>query len=169
MEPNSRGVFLPVEYFQISCRLGRGNSCAPFYRVRETRLHESVHRSDVDMGTRHSFSSTSPYSLRPEGWRRSRLGDPARVLNSPQGSAGRRCAANRRPDRNSRGKLGNTFSQAKKQIEGYALLLHYFHKASADQMIVPIIVSPEAGQLDLDLLRQDEMFPQLAIYWVRES
>jgi len=64
-------------------------------------------------------------------------------------------------------KSGNAFFNAKKQIEEYALLLHYFHKASANQMIVPIIVSPEAGQPDLDPLRQNEMFPQLAIYWVR--
>jgi hypothetical protein len=64
-------------------------------------------------------------------------------------------------------KSGSSFFHAKKQIEEYALLLHYFHKASANQMIVPIIVSPEAGQPDLDPLRQDEMFPQLAIYWVK--
>jgi hypothetical protein len=64
-------------------------------------------------------------------------------------------------------KSGSAFFQAKKQIEEYALLLHYFHKASANQMIVSIIVSPDAGQPDLDPLRQDEMFPQLAIYWVR--
>jgi hypothetical protein len=64
-------------------------------------------------------------------------------------------------------KSGNAFFHAKKQIEEYALLLHYFHKASANQIIVPIIVSPGAGQPDLDPLRQDEMFPQLAIYWVK--
>lgn len=64
-------------------------------------------------------------------------------------------------------KSGSAFFQAKKQIEEYALLLHYFHKASANQMIVPIIVSPEACQPVLDPLRQDEMFPQLAIYWVK--
>jgi hypothetical protein len=64
-------------------------------------------------------------------------------------------------------KSGGALFQARKQIEEYALLLHYFHKASANQMIVPIIVSPEAGEPELDPLRQDEMFPQLAIYWVK--
>jgi hypothetical protein len=64
-------------------------------------------------------------------------------------------------------KSGNAFPQARKQIEEYALLLHYFHKASADRVIVPIIVSPEAAEPDFDPLKQNELFPQLAIYWVR--
>ena len=64
-------------------------------------------------------------------------------------------------------KSGNALLQARKQIEEYALLLHYFHKASADRVIVPIIVSPEAGEPDLDPLKQSELFPQLAIYWVK--
>jgi hypothetical protein len=66
-------------------------------------------------------------------------------------------------------KSGGAFFSAKKQIEEYALLLHYFHKASANRMIVPIIVSPEAGEPGLDPLRQDELFPQLATYWVRRT
>jgi hypothetical protein len=64
-------------------------------------------------------------------------------------------------------KSGNAFSQARKQIEEYALLLHYFHKASNDRIIVPIIVSPEAGEPDLTPFKQNELFPQLAIYWVK--
>ena len=64
-------------------------------------------------------------------------------------------------------KSGNAFLQARKQIEEYALLLHYFHKASNDRVIVPIIVSPEAGEPDLDSFKQNELFPQLAIYWVK--
>jgi hypothetical protein len=64
-------------------------------------------------------------------------------------------------------KSGDAFLQARKQIEEYALLLHYFHKASDNRTIVPIIVSPEAGEPDLDPLKQDELFPQLAIYWVK--
>src|ERR1035438_6994625 len=35
-------------------------------------------------------------------------------------------------------------SQAKRQVEEYALLLHYFHQASAECRIVPVIVSSEA-------------------------
>lgn len=64
-------------------------------------------------------------------------------------------------------KSGDAFQQARKQIEEYALLLHYFHKASDNRTIVPIIVSPEAGEPDLDPLKQNEMFPQLAIFWVK--
>lgn len=65
-------------------------------------------------------------------------------------------------------KSGAVFWQAKQQLEEYSLLLHYFHKASADTRIVPIIVSPEAPDPDLDSLFQYEMFPQLATYWVNK-
>ncbi len=64
-------------------------------------------------------------------------------------------------------KSGNAFQQARKQIEEYALLLHYFHKASDNRTIVPIIVSPEAGEPDLDALKQYELLPQLAVFWVK--
>ncbi len=65
-------------------------------------------------------------------------------------------------------KTGTAFLQARKQLEEYALLLHYFHKESAENRIVPIIVSPEAGETDLDALNQCEMFPQLATFWVNK-
>ncbi|MDR3774514.1 MAG: DUF2075 domain-containing protein, partial [Terracidiphilus sp.] len=65
-------------------------------------------------------------------------------------------------------KSGDAFLQAKRQIEEYALLLHYFHQASDGRRIVPIIVSPEAGCPNLDELNQYELFPQLAIYWVNK-
>jgi len=63
-------------------------------------------------------------------------------------------------------KTGDAASQAKRQIEEYALLLHYFHKGSTDRRIVPIIVSPESNEADLMSLNQRELFPQLARYWV---
>jgi hypothetical protein len=63
-------------------------------------------------------------------------------------------------------KSGSDFVQAKRQIEEYALLLHYFHKASDNRRIIPIVVSPEASEPSLDALNQYEMFPQLAAYWV---
>jgi hypothetical protein len=65
-------------------------------------------------------------------------------------------------------KTGSNFQQARKQLEEYALLLHYFHKASANRQIIPIIVSPEVGEPNLDSLNQHEMFPQLATYWVNQ-
>jgi len=52
-------------------------------------------------------------------------------------------------------------SQAKRQVEEYALLLHYFHKASAERRIVPVLVSPEAHVLNYDAINQREMFPQM--------
>jgi hypothetical protein len=57
-------------------------------------------------------------------------------------------------------------SEARRQVEEYALLLHYFHKASSNHRIIPIVVSPEAGAPLLDRLHQREMFPQLPVYWV---
>ena len=65
-------------------------------------------------------------------------------------------------------KTGDEFSQARGQLQEYALLLHYFHKASAESRIAPIIVSPESREPDMDDLNQYEMFPQLATYWVNK-
>ena len=63
-------------------------------------------------------------------------------------------------------KAGLAASQAKRQIEEYALLLHYFHKASSEHRIVPVIVSPAAKEVNLTSLNQCELFPQLATYWI---
>jgi hypothetical protein len=63
-------------------------------------------------------------------------------------------------------KTGGVTAQAKRQIEEYSLLLHYFHKGSTDRRIVPIILSPESNETDLLSLNQRELFPQLASYWV---
>jgi hypothetical protein len=56
--------------------------------------------------------------------------------------------------------------QARRQIEEYALLLHYFHKCSFERKIIPIVVAPSGHQSPFELLNQYEMFPQLARYWV---
>ena len=63
-------------------------------------------------------------------------------------------------------KTGHAALQAKRQIEEYSLLLHYFHQASTGRRIVPIIVSPESFELDLASLGQRQLFPQLSSYWV---
>jgi hypothetical protein len=63
-------------------------------------------------------------------------------------------------------KTGRATSQAKRQIEEYALLLHYFHKGSTEHRIVPIIVSPEPVEAELITLSHPEFFPQLATYWI---
>jgi hypothetical protein len=56
--------------------------------------------------------------------------------------------------------------QARRQIDEYALLLHYFHKASSSRRIVPIIVWPGSKEPKLDVLKQFELFPQLSSYWI---
>jgi hypothetical protein len=64
-------------------------------------------------------------------------------------------------------KTGVAASQAKRQVEEYALLLHYFHKESRDRRIVPIIVSTNnPHEPDIASLNQRELFPQLATYWI---
>lgn len=64
-------------------------------------------------------------------------------------------------------KTGTIASQAKRQIEEYALLLHYFHKGSSNRRIVPIIVSSDSHNADADdSLNQQELFPQMATYWI---
>lgn len=63
-------------------------------------------------------------------------------------------------------KTGNLTLQAKRQVEEYALLLHYFHNASSDHRIVSIIISPGPIHLNLTRLNQQELFPQLATYWI---
>jgi hypothetical protein len=63
-------------------------------------------------------------------------------------------------------KTGAVGAQARQQVEEYALLLHYFHKASDRRRIIPVLVSPEPAipnQLDLN---QQELFPQLSKYWI---
>ncbi len=63
-------------------------------------------------------------------------------------------------------KAGNADSQARKQVEEYALLLHYFHKASLDHRIVPVVVSSDTGEVDFTALKQRELFPQLSTFWI---
>ena len=65
-------------------------------------------------------------------------------------------------------KTALVFAQAKRQIEEYALLLHYFHRASANRRIVPIAVSPEQVDIDLGLLSNREPFAHLPTYWIRK-
>ncbi len=63
-------------------------------------------------------------------------------------------------------KTGQAAPQAKRQIEEYALLLHYFHKASTNHRIVPILVLPAEIESNLTTLTQRELFPQMATYWI---
>jgi hypothetical protein len=63
-------------------------------------------------------------------------------------------------------KTGLAITQAKRQVEEYALLLHYFHKASDARRIVPIIASAELPTADLTELDRRESFPQMSSYWV---
>jgi hypothetical protein len=65
-------------------------------------------------------------------------------------------------------KAGPAASQAKRQVEEYALLLHYFHKKSADLRIVPIVVSPNAGEPNPSAVNQRNLFPQLPSYWISQ-
>jgi hypothetical protein len=63
-------------------------------------------------------------------------------------------------------KSGQIGSEARKQVQEYALLLHYFHKACSQRRIIPVVISADGGTPALDPLRQAELFPQLPTYWV---
>lgn len=59
-------------------------------------------------------------------------------------------------------------AEARRQLSEYTLLLHYFHKASAEKRIVPILIWPNAPETRVDSLRQTELSPQLAAYWISD-
>ena len=63
-------------------------------------------------------------------------------------------------------KSGVAAPQAKRQIEEYALLLHYFHKASAGHRIIPITVSPNPENTDQDAIHDREPLPQMSSHWI---
>ncbi len=65
-------------------------------------------------------------------------------------------------------KSSDPTAEARRQVEEYSLLLHYFHKGSAEKKIVPILIWPNASETSVDSLRQLEMFPQLAAYWISD-
>ena len=58
-------------------------------------------------------------------------------------------------------------SQAKRQVEEYALLLHYFHKGSDSRRIIPILVTRDLPKPSFDQLNQQELFQQLSRYWIK--
>ena len=63
-------------------------------------------------------------------------------------------------------KTGVVGALAKQQIEEYALLLHYFHKASNERRVLPVLVTREPATPNLIDLNQQEFFPQLSSYWI---
>jgi hypothetical protein len=64
-------------------------------------------------------------------------------------------------------KRGPATTEALRQVEEYALLLHYFHKPSHQQHIYPIVVSADASLPEQDITRQRELvFPTLPSFWI---
>jgi hypothetical protein len=64
-------------------------------------------------------------------------------------------------------KTGAYASEALKQVEEYALLLHYFHKPSNQRRIFPLVVSPFAISSEISRLQQSEFqFKELASTWI---
>jgi hypothetical protein len=58
-------------------------------------------------------------------------------------------------------------SEAIRQVEEYALLLHYFHKTSSQKRIFPFVLAPLAVATPLTQLQQRELgFPELASTWI---
>ncbi len=64
-------------------------------------------------------------------------------------------------------KRGEAAGDAIKQVEEYALLLHYFHEPSSNQRIYPIVVSAQIPNKITGDLRQSELlFPTLPSFWI---
>jgi hypothetical protein len=63
-------------------------------------------------------------------------------------------------------KTGEIGSAARQQLEEYALLLYYFHKASAQRRIISVAITQTAPKPHLLRLDQREFFPQMATYWI---
>lgn len=60
-------------------------------------------------------------------------------------------------------------TDARRQIEEYSMLLHYFHKASSDRRIIPVTVSSEVVKPGLPSLDERGQFPQEPTYWVTHA
>jgi hypothetical protein len=64
-------------------------------------------------------------------------------------------------------KRGPATTEALRQVEEYALLLHYFHKPSHQQHIYPIVVSANSSLPEQEITRQRELiFPTLPSFWI---
>ncbi|WP_433967582.1 DNA/RNA helicase domain-containing protein [Tunturiibacter gelidiferens] len=64
-------------------------------------------------------------------------------------------------------KRGAATSDAVKQVEEYALLLHYFHKPSDKQRICPIVVSSHShADRSADIRQIELLFPTLPSFWI---
>ena len=63
-------------------------------------------------------------------------------------------------------KTGGVGPDARRQVEEYAMLLHYFHKATSNSRVLPVIVSGDSVEKELDNLRWSSAYPQMASYWV---
>jgi hypothetical protein len=64
-------------------------------------------------------------------------------------------------------KKGPSSSEAIRQVEQYALLLHYFHKPSHRQRIYPIVVSASSPLKGQSAIKQRELsFPTLPSFWI---
>jgi hypothetical protein len=64
-------------------------------------------------------------------------------------------------------KRGPATPEAIRQVEEYALLLHYFHKPSHQQRIYPIVISATTTGSSQEITRQRELiFPTLPSFWI---
>jgi hypothetical protein len=63
-------------------------------------------------------------------------------------------------------KTGSIASDAKRQVEEYALLLHYFHKATSSSRVFPVILSSQIVSSGLETSGCASSHPQMASYWV---
>lgn len=63
-------------------------------------------------------------------------------------------------------KTGDIGTEARRQVEQYALLLHYFHKPSSQKRLLPIVVTRSMKEAVVDDRQQELELPSLPSYWI---
>jgi hypothetical protein len=66
-------------------------------------------------------------------------------------------------------KTGSINSGARRQVEEYALLLHYFHKPSDQKRLIPIVVSRSVEENTATGRQHELEFPSLPSYWISST
>ena len=162
------GVLLSSNSRRVSSSDGRG-TFSPDYDngLRKSRLHQPIYRPDLDLGARFELSEGYVGAMCRGLREGSAWGLILGIFDSEERTTHRCRPFDWRDDRLSGSEDGGGSGPGRnRQIEEYALLLHYFHKASNERRIVPILVTRDPASPNLLDLNQQEFFPQLSSYWI---
>ena len=66
-------------------------------------------------------------------------------------------------------KTGEVEAEARRQVEHYALMLHYFHKPSDRRKLVPIVVTRSMKEIEFAAQQQELGLHTLPSYWIART